>query len=74
MATARPTDEGAEFTFTTVEGIEIKFLLDDMAVALLGLTMGAVHQEMKGRVKPVDGHLTDKSAMRLFEKEGTNNG
>ena len=71
MATARASEEGTEFTFSTVEGVEIKFLLDDLAISILGVTMSAVTADMKARLTPVPGQT--KQPVRIFEKEGEGN-
>lgn len=60
-------NEGANLKLTTTDRVEINFLLDDLAVSLLGLTLGSVVAEAVAR--------KDRGEKpRIFQREDANNG
>lgn len=44
----------AELIMRTEDGLEIRFMVDGVAVAIMGLTMGHVMQSMKAMLPPRD--------------------
>lgn len=51
FASMRNTDEGlALLTMKTVDGPEVEFLLDDLALSILGITYGPVIEATKKRL------------------------
>lgn len=41
LAAATTNENGTSLMFKTVEGVNINFLLDDLALGILGLTLGS---------------------------------
>lgn len=66
MATAASTSKGVELKMLTTAGPEVTFLLDDLAIGLLGLTLQATLEERHAAAER-DGD----SAIRLFGKDGS---
>lgn len=57
LAAATPVSEGIDLLLKTVDGVDIHFLLDDMAGALLALTLNPTL------------HAVDRNAPNLFKSE-----
>lgn len=64
MATAAVVDGGVELAMITVEGVEVKFLLDDLATGILGVTLHAVGQARSATVGD------DEEKVNIFFSEG----
>lgn len=63
MGHAAPADDGVLLTLMTTAGVEVKFLLDDLALGLLGITLNTAMRAEEQRLKG------DKHAVRIFKKE-----
>lgn len=65
-ATAAPKPEGVELEMTTVDGVRVKFLLDDLAMALLGLTLQGALQARKAEY---DASPDPEKRVRIFKED-----
>ena len=62
FAHIRKTEEGfALLTMKTTDGPEVEFLLDDLALSILGITYGAVIDTVKERLE------TDENDVRMHD-------
>lgn len=63
VATAQATSEGVALTMKTIEGVEVSFLLDDLATSILGLTLHGALSARKAEVTNSDQNV------RLFGRD-----
>jgi hypothetical protein len=62
-ATADSTPDGTLLLLKTVDGPDVKFLLDDLAMSLLGLTLHGVMQVRRAQID------NDKNRVNIFKED-----